>query len=106
MHSIDYEYIDKDISAWGGLRLVQELMERIDFRNMLEESGTIVEGFIVSVILGAKRLVHSGTIRHDEVIRQIFGLKSGMAYQSTFRRFFKRSSLEDNEEIMRRFNRR
>jgi hypothetical protein len=92
MHSIDYEYTDKDISAWGGLRLVQELMERIDFRNMLEqsgppekgsnrayESGTIVEGFIVSVILGAKRLAHSGTIRHDEVIRQIFGCKCGMA---------------------------
>jgi hypothetical protein len=80
MHSIDYEYTDKDIAAWGGLRLVQELMERIDFRGMLDEAGlpergsnraydssTIIEGFIVSVILGAKRLAHSGTIRHDEV---------------------------------------
>ena len=119
MHSIDYEYTDKDITAWGGLRLVQELMERIDFRGMLDESGlpergsnraydssTIIEGFIVSVILGAKRLAHSGTIRHDEVIRKIFGWKGGMASQSTFCRFFKRSSLERNDEIMRRFNRR
>ena len=119
MHSIDYEYTDKDITAWGGLRLVQELMERIDFRGMLDEAGlpergsnraydssTIIEGFIVSVILGAKRLAHSGTIRHDEVIRKIFGWKGGMASQSTFCRFFKRSSLESNDEIMRRFNRR
>lgn len=119
MHSIDYEYTDKDISAWGGLRLVQELMERIDFHAMLDEAGlpergsnraydskTIIEGFIISVILGAKRLAHSGTIRHDEVIRKIFGWKGGMASQSTFCRFFKRSSMEGNEEMMRRFNRR
>jgi hypothetical protein len=119
MHSIDYEYTDKDISSWGGLCLVQELIERIDFRGMLDEAGlpergsnraydssTIIEGFIVSVILGAKRLAHSGTIRHDEVIRKIFGWKGGMASQSSFCRFFKRSNLESNDEIMRRFNRR
>jgi len=117
-YSIDYEYTDKDISAWGGLRLVQELMGRIDFRGMLDEAGlperasnraydssTIIEGFIVSVILGAKCLAHSSTIRHDEVIRKIFGWKGGMASQSTFCRFFKRSSTEGNDEIMRRFNR-
>jgi hypothetical protein len=94
-------------------------MERIDFRGMLDhadlpkkssnrsyDSKMIIEGFIVSVILGTKRLAHSGTIRHDEVIRKIFEWKDGMASQSTFCRFFKRSSLENNEEIMRRFNRR
>jgi hypothetical protein len=94
-------------------------MERIDFRGMLDETGlpergtnraydssTIIEGFIVSVILGTKGLAHSGTVRHDEVIRKIFGWKGGIASQSTFCRFFKRSSLESNDEIMRRFNRR
>ncbi len=69
-------------------------------------SKTFIEGFIVSVILSTKRLAHSGTMRHDEVIRKIFGWKSGMASQSTFCRFFKRSSLDGNEEMMRRFNRR
>lgn len=119
MHSIDYEYTDKDISAWGGLHLVQELMERNDFHSLLDEAGLperasnrsydskkIIEGFIVSVILGAKRLAHIGTIRHDEVIRKIFGWKGGMVSHSIFRRFFKRSSLEGNEGMMRKFNRR
>jgi hypothetical protein len=109
LHSIDCEYTDKYISEWGGLRLVEEFMERMDFRGMLDEAGlpemvsnrayessTIIEGFIVSVILGAKRLTHRGTIRHYEVIRKIFGRKGGMASQSTFCRFFKRSSLEGN----------
>lgn len=71
--------------------------------NRAYDSRTIIEGFIVSVILGAKHLVHSYTIRHDEVIRQIFGWKGGMASPSTFCRFAKRSSLENNEVIMRRF---
>lgn len=86
MHSIDYENTDKEITAWSGLRLVEELMARIDFHGMLDEAGlpergsnraydssTDIEGFIVSVILAAKRLVHSGTIR------KIFGWKGGMA---------------------------
>ncbi len=94
-------------------------MERIDFRGMLDEAGlpervsnraydskTIIEGFIVSVFRSAKCLVHIGTIHHDEVIRKLFGWKSGMSSQSTFCRFFKRSSLESNEEIISRFNRR
>jgi hypothetical protein len=39
MHSIDCEYTDKNISAWGGLSLLQELMDRIDFRLLEDESG-------------------------------------------------------------------
>jgi hypothetical protein len=52
-------------------------MERIDFRGMLDEVGipekglnrayeskTIIEDFIVSVILGAKRLALIGSIPH------------------------------------------
>jgi|GEM_PF-750432 len=39
MHSIDYKYTDKNISAWGALHLFQELMERINFRDMLDDAG-------------------------------------------------------------------
>jgi hypothetical protein len=46
MHSSDYEYTDKEISAWGGLRLVQELMERIDFRGMLDDADLPEQGSI------------------------------------------------------------
>jgi len=74
---------------------------KIDFRGMLDDAGLsergsnrsydsskIIEAFIVSVILGTKRLAHSGTIRHDEVIRKIFCWKGGMASQITFCRYF------------------
>jgi hypothetical protein len=117
MHSLNYEYTDKDISPWGGLRLLQEMMYRIDLRKLLEncglpqkgsnrsyDSATVVEGFLVSVILGAKRLSHSGTIGHDKVIREIFNWQKGMATQSTFCRFFKRFNEQDNDRIMELFN--
>ena len=39
MYAIDYEYADKDISAWGVLPLVHESMERNDFRDMLDDAG-------------------------------------------------------------------
>ena len=38
-HLIDLEFTGKDFSPWGGLRVAQELMERIDFRCTLNESG-------------------------------------------------------------------
>lgn len=118
MHTLDYEYTDKDISPWGGLRLVQELYERIGMRKMIEgldlpekgsnrgyDSARLIEGFIVSVLLGAKRLSHSGTLGNDQVISEIFGWKSGMASQSTFSRFFRRFDFEKNDQLMRAFNR-
>ena len=87
MHSLDYEYTDKEISPWGGLRMIQEFSEVIGMRSMIDDlnypspgsnrgykAQSLIEGFMVSVILGAKRFTHSGTIRNDEVINKIFGL--------------------------------
>lgn len=67
----------------------------------------LVEGFMTSVVLGSKRLEHSGMLRSDEVVREIFGWKKGMASASTFSRFFSKFDVETNNEIfpslMRRF---
>lgn len=117
MQSIDYEFTDKDISPWGGLRLVQGLYVKSGLRQMIEslplpEAGSnrgyssvdIIEGFMVSVILGAKRFTHSGNIRNDEVVREIFQWKKGMASQSTFTRFFKRFTLDENDHLMTELN--
>lgn len=54
----------------------------------------LIEGFMCSVLLGSKRLAHTGYLRNDEVIKEIFGWKKGMADQSTFSRFFKKHSID------------
>lgn len=117
MHSLDYEYTDKEISPWGGLRLVQDFYQRCGLRSMIDNlnmpcsgsnrgytASSLVEGFMVSVILGAKRFSHSGTIRNDDVIKKIFGWKKGMASQSTFSRFFRRFDFSDNDFYMQKLN--
>lgn len=112
MPLLDYEYTDKKVSPWGGIRLVHELYQRTGLRQKILELGLkppgsnrgyspcdVVEGFMVSVILGARRLAHSGLLRQDEVIREIFGWQRGMASQSTFSRFFHNYDFEDNDRI-------
>jgi hypothetical protein len=112
MPMLSYEFTDKKISPWGGIRIVQELYEKCGLKEIIEsaplkEPGSnrgyspidVIEGFMVSVILGAKRLSHSALLRHDEVIKEIFGWDKGMASQSTFSRFFRKYDIEDNDRI-------
>lgn len=115
---IDYEYTNKSITPWGGLRLIADFYERCGLRDAiralpLPEPGSnrgyhpseLIDGFLTSVLLGARRFSHSGTLRHDEVIKEIFGWSKGMASQSTFSRFFRKFSLADNDAIFRQINR-
>jgi len=117
MHTLDYEFTDKQISPWGGLRIIQEFFERSGLKEIigrlsLPEPGSnrgyksqdLIEGFMVSVILGARRFSHSGTLRYDEIISEIFNWEKGMASQSTFTRFFRKFSKQQLDEIFLRIN--
>ena len=112
MHALTYEFTDKKVSPWGGLRLVQELYERSGLKQIIQkidfhEPGSnrgfdpveLIEGFMVSVLLGAKRIAHAETLRHDDVAKEIFGWKKGVASQSTYSRFFRKYSKADNTRI-------
>jgi hypothetical protein len=37
LHHLDYEYTDKEISPWGGLRFIQELHERCGLKKRIED---------------------------------------------------------------------
>jgi hypothetical protein len=112
MRLLPYKFSDKKVTPWGGLRIVQVLYLKSGLRSIIEELPLknpasnrgynpvdIVEGFMMSVILGSKRLSHSGLLRHDDVIQKMFGWKKGMASQSTLSRFFRKQKKEDNDSI-------
>lgn len=120
MSGLPYEFSDKDVSPWGGLRLVEEVYRKSGLPEYLEyqcpdlpEPGSnrgyptrdLIEGFMVSVILGARRLAHTGTLRYDRVVQRIFGWKKGMASQSTFSRFFRKFDQDLNDKIFPALNR-
>ena len=120
MNGLPYEFTDREVSPWGGLRLIEETYRQCGLKQYLEEecqdlpsvgsnrgysSVDLAEGFMVSTILGATRLAHSGTLRHDEVIQRIFGREKGMASQSTFSRFFQKFDQERNDKFFPAINR-
>ena len=110
--AIKVEYTDKPISPYGGLETVKRFYLKTGLREIIEglplpEPGsnrgynpvTLVEGFLMSVILGASRLTHTGLLRYDKVISEMFGWKRGMASESTFSRFFRKHDVNLNDEI-------
>ena len=69
--AIDWEYSDKPVSPFGGMRLMRDLMDRIGFDGMLGSVDLpqpqsnrgynpidVIKGFIVSVWLGASRFAY------------------------------------------------
>lgn len=120
MHELAHEFTSRRISPWGGVKFFQQTYEKTCLKQHMMQlplpapgsnrgycATDLVEGFMTSVVLGAKRLDHSGMLRTDEVVKEIFGWKKGMASASTFSRFFAKFDVQKNNQIfpslMRRF---
>lgn len=84
--SLPWIFTDKSVTAWGGLRLIKEMLMRMGLREILKECGlpepksnrgcdpvVIIESFMVCVWVGGERFAHTQMVRFDEALRQIFG---------------------------------
>lgn len=114
----DIKYTDKPITPFGGLTTVHKFYQKSGLQEAIAQlplpqpgsnrgfkSQDLVEGFMVSVILGARRLTHSGLLRHDKVISELFGWEKGMASESTFSRFLNKHDVDLNDELFVALNR-
>ena len=114
----DIRYTDHPITPFGGLTTVKNFYQNSGLQDVisslpLPQPGSnrgydpvdIIEGFLVSVILGARRLAHAGLLRHDKVVSEMFGWTKGMASESTFSRFFKKFDVDLNDEVFIELNR-
>lgn len=112
MHELAHEFTGRKISPWGGIKFfhktyvtsgTKSFLSTLDLPQPLSNRGydpvEMVDGFMTSVILGARRLEHSGMIRMDKVIEEIFGWKKGMACASTFSRFLDKFDVDRNDRI-------
>lgn len=111
MQNIRYEFVEKPVTAWGGMRMMKELLDRTGIKGFMEKlplpkPGSnrgyspvqIIESFWVSVSIGASRFTHSAWLRYDKVLKDIFGWKEAPS-QSTYSRFFGKFSWKLNNEI-------
>ena len=108
---IPFEFSDKAVTPWGGLRLVQEMLIRMRFRDALKASGlpqpqsnrgydpvVMMEAFIVCVWIGGVRFSHTSVVRFDEALREIFGWER-VASVSTYTRWFRRFKQREVDEV-------
>jgi hypothetical protein len=99
---LPWRFTNKAMSAWGGLRLLEEMLRRIGFARALAQAGlpqpgsnrgldpvTVVQSFLLSVWTGAVRFAHTAAVRFDPVLRALFGLEA-VPSVSSFTRFFRR----------------
>ncbi len=114
--NIRWEYTDKPVSPWGGMRLMKAALDQLGIREQIEtldipQPGSnrgyspiiIIESFFVSVWLGASKFTHTAMVRFDSVLPKIFGWKS-VPSQSTFSRFFNKFSWKRNDSVFPVFN--
>lgn len=108
---LSFQFTDKPVTPWGGLRLVQEMLIRMRFREALEASGlpqprsnrgydpvVMMEAFIVCVWIGGVRFSHTSAVRFDEALCEMFGWKR-VASVSTFTRWFRRFKQKEVDQV-------
>jgi DNA-directed RNA polymerase subunit N (RpoN/RPB10) len=114
--NIQWEFTDKKVTAWGGMRMFKEFLDRTEIKKVLGESCLpwpasncgynpvqIVESFWVSVWLGGVRFSHTAMVRFDDALKDIFGWKR-MPCVSTYTRFFKKFNREHVDHVFGKVN--
>lgn len=104
-------FTDKPITAWGGLSLFAGYAARINLPDRIRRClsfkitspnatppADILLAFMIGVLTGARRFSHIDPLRHDEVIRRLFGLRR-FPCDLTITRCFKRFGRREIEEV-------
>ncbi len=108
----DIDYTDKEITPWGGMVFMRQMLDKMGFRKVVTEqvdlpvsgsnrgysSTTIVEAFLVSIWCGANRFLHTEVTRHDAALSKIFNWKRTPG-QDTYKRFFSKFTQATNQRV-------
>lgn len=114
--NIAWEFTDKKVTPWGGLRPFKQFLDRTNIRTVLEESDLpwpgsncgynpveVIESFWVGVWLGAVRFSHTAMVRFDDALKEIFGWPR-LPCVSTYTRFFKKFGRERVDRAFGKIN--
>lgn len=109
---LEIRYTNKEVSPWGGLVLLRQMMGKMEFRELVSgnadlprpgsnrgyDPATIIEGFMTSVWCGASRFLHTEVTRHDGALGEIFGWKR-VPGQDVYKRFFRKFTQGTNQRV-------
>jgi hypothetical protein len=108
---IEIGFTDKEISPWGGMSLMRQIVEKSKILEKLQsialpksgsnrgyEPEAIISSFWLSVWCGANKFIHTEVTRQDKVMQQVYGLKA-IPSHTTIKRFFNKFNLATNTEV-------
>ena len=108
---LPWRFTDKRFTAWGGMRIFDEVLRRLEWPGALSSAplpqpgsnrghdpALIVQAFLITVWTGGARFAHTARVRFDEALRTIFGLAE-VPSVSTFTRFFRRFDRRQVDEV-------
>jgi hypothetical protein len=111
VRGLPWRFTDKKFTAWGGLRVLEELLRNLGWDEVLANAPLpqpgshrgidpvlMVKSFLVTIWTGGGRFAHTALVRFDTALRSVFGL-SQVASVSTFTRFFRRFGQREDEEL-------
>ncbi len=112
----DISYTDKEITPWGGMVLLKQMLQKIGLKKVIEECSDlpapksnrgyqpsiIIESFLVSIWSGANRFLHTEVTRHDKALGDIFDWKQTPG-QDTYKRFFGKFTQPINQRVSDHF---
>ncbi len=110
--SLKISFTDKIITPWGGMSLMKNFLDRLSFRQVINDCPylprgqsnrsykpyEIIESFIVNVWLGATKFYHTQIGRFDYPLTTIFQWRYHPS-DVTYRRFFNRFNYALNNQV-------
>jgi hypothetical protein len=112
VRGLPWRFTDKKFTAWGGLRVLEELLFKLGWDEALAKAPLpqpgsnrgidpvlMVKSFVVTIWTGGGRFAHTALVRFDAALRSVFGL-SQVASVSTFTRFFRRFGQKEDEALI------
>ena len=110
MGSLQLQFVDTEITAWGGLAILKNLMDQSGFLSKLAELPLPAQGsnrghspiqiitqFMASLWCGANRYAHLDVSRFDTTIQKLFGWDR-MPEHKAFQRYFQKFSMYETHE--------
>lgn len=111
MSDLKIEFTDKEITPWGGISLMHQMLNKIGIDDALQgldlpQQGSnrayspkqLILNFWVGIWCGASCFEHLEVTRQDEVIKKIFGWHR-MAGNKAFQRYFGKFNQASNQRV-------
>ncbi|MFA5657627.1 MAG: IS1380 family transposase [Dysgonamonadaceae bacterium] len=108
---MEIEFVDKEITSFGGIAILKQLLTSSGFIQKLESLPLPVQGsnrgyspvqlfvqFMASIWCGANRFSHLDITRFDTSVQRIFGWDN-MPEHKAFQRYFEKFNMEVNQQV-------